>query len=66
VVVVLPSTTTANTTTPKGRTVVVCPATIRDDISCASCQLCQRQRSVIVGFPAHGTRKRTINIRLAA
>jgi len=66
VVVVLPSTTTKNTTTPKGRTVVVCPATIRDDISCASCQLCQRQRSVIVGFPAHGTRKRVINIRLAA
>lgn len=66
VVVVLPSTQTENTVTPAGRKVVVCPATQRDDVSCATCQLCQRQRSVIVGFPAHGTRHRTINLRLAA
>lgn len=66
VVVVLPSTVTANTATPAGRKVVVCPATQRDDVSCATCQLCQRQRSVIVGFPAHGTRKRVIDIKLAA
>ena len=64
VVVVLPSTTTANTTTPKGRPVVICPATQRDDVSCATCQLCQRQRAAIVGFPAHGTRKRVIDIKL--
>ena len=66
VVVVLPSTTTVNTTTPRGRPVVICPATQRDDVSCATCQLCQRQRAAIVGFPAHGTRKRTIDIKLAA
>lgn len=66
VVVVLPSTTTENTKTPAGRTVVVCPATQRDNVSCATCQLCARQRDVIVGFPGHGTRKRTIDIRLAA
>ena len=66
VVVVLPSTTTANTTTPAGRAVVICPATQRDDVSCATCQLCQRQRAVIVGFPAHGTKKRVIDIKLAA
>ena len=66
VVVVLPSTQTQNTETPAGRKVVVCPATQRDDVSCATCQLCQRQRSVIVGFPAHGSRHRTINLRLAA
>ena len=66
VVVVLPSTQTVNTTTPKGRPVVVCPATQRDDVSCATCQLCQRQRAAIVGFPAHGTRKRVIDIKLAA
>ena len=65
VVVVLPSTQTENTTTPAGRRVVVCPATQRDDVSCATCQLCQRQRSTIVGFPAHGTRKRVIDIKLA-
>ena len=66
VVVVLPSTTTQNTTTPAGRTVVICPATQRDDVSCATCQLCQRQRAAIVGFPAHGTKKRVIDIKLAA
>ena len=66
VVVVLPSTQTENTTTPAGRKVVVCPATQRDDVSCATCQLCQRQRDAIVGFPAHGTRKRVIDIRVAA
>jgi hypothetical protein len=66
VVVVLPSTQTANTVTPAGRTVVICPATQRDDVSCATCQLCQRQRAAIVGFPAHGTRKRVIDIKLAA
>ena len=66
VVVVLPSTQTQNTTTPAGRTVVICPATQRDDVSCATCQLCQRQRAAIVGFPAHGTKKRVIDIKLAA
>jgi len=55
VVVVLPIAQTNNTTTPQGRKVIVCPATIRDDVSCATCQLCQRQREIIVGFPAHGT-----------
>lgn len=66
VVVVVPSTTTKNTTTPKGRAVVICPATQRDDVSCATCQLCQRQRAAIVAFPAHGARHRVINLRLAA
>jgi hypothetical protein len=66
VVVVLPSTQTVNTVTPNGRTVIICPATQRDNVSCATCQLCQRQRSAIVGFPAHGTRKRVIDIKLAA
>jgi hypothetical protein len=66
VVVVLPSTQSQNTVTPAGRRVVVCPATQRADVSCATCQLCQRQRDTIVGFPAHGSRHRVINLRLAA
>ena len=66
VVVVLPSTATVNLKTPGGRAVVICPATQRDDVSCATCQLCQRQRSAIVGFPAHGSRHRVINLRLTA
>ena len=56
VVAVLPIEQTTNTKTPKGRAVVVCPATVRDDVSCATCQLCARaDRAVIIGFPAHGT-----------
>jgi len=66
VVVVLPSDTTQNTRTPAGRRVVVCPATQRDDVSCDTCQLCARPRDTIVGFPAHGTKRRTIDIKLAA
>jgi hypothetical protein len=62
VVVVLPHDATSNTVTPKGRRVVVCPATQRDDISCASCGLCALQRDAIVGFPAHGTSKRKANL----
>lgn len=58
VVVVLPADATQNTMTPAGRKVVVCPATIRDDVSCATCGLCARLRDAIVGFPAHGTGKK--------
>lgn len=57
VVTLLPIDQTDNTVTPAGRRVVVCPATQRDDVSCATCQLCQRQRDTIVGFPAHGSGK---------
>lgn len=59
VVVVLPASVEGNQTieTPAGNRVVVCPATYRDDVTCSSCQLCQRQRDVIVGFPAHGAQK---------
>jgi hypothetical protein len=57
IVTVLPRDTTGRTvTTPAGATVVVCPATYRDDVSCATCQLCQRaDRKTIIGFPAHGS-----------
>ena len=61
VVVVLPKETTSNTETPKGRKVVVCPATIRDDISCKTCGLCARLRDAIVGFPAHGNGSKKAN-----
>ena len=46
-------------TTPEGRPIAVCPAIYRDDVSCATCGLCQkRDRKVVVGFPAHGASKR--------
>lgn len=63
VVVVLPWDQKENVKTPEGRTVVVCPATTHDDVSCASCQLCQRgHRDTIVGFPAHGASFKKVSI----
>jgi hypothetical protein len=43
--------------TPQGRTVVTCPATYKEDVSCATCQLCGKQRETIIAFPVHGTSK---------
>jgi len=57
VAVVLPHDQTENTVTPAGNKVVVCPATIRDDVSCIDCGLCQRPKRPIIGFPAHGASK---------
>ena len=42
-----------NTTTPKGRKVVQCPAQTRN-VTCSTCGLCQRQQRAIVGFTPHG------------
>ena len=52
--------------TPAGRPVATCPATYREDTTCETCQLCQRQnRKVIVGFPAHGPgRKKALQATL--
>lgn len=50
-----------NTVTPAGRRVVVCPATTHEGVTCMSCQLCQRNHDVIVGFPAHGTKRRAVS-----
>jgi len=58
VVTVLPIDAPTKQLTPKGRVVVTCPATYRDNVSCATCQLCAvSDRSTIVGFPAHGNAK---------
>jgi len=55
---VLPSDHVGNTVTPNGRKVVVCPAITKENVTCKSCKLCARSnRSVIVGFPAHGNQK---------
>lgn len=44
--------------TPAGRIVVRCPATYRENVSCKTCELCQRaNRETIIGFPAHGASK---------
>lgn len=56
VVVIVPRGSAVTQFTPMGRKVVVCPAQRSDSVTCESCMLCQRvNRSVIVGFIAHGT-----------
>lgn len=51
-----PSTSTFKS--PAGNTIAICPAQLKDDISCKTCQLCQKvERKVIVGFIAHGSSK---------
>lgn len=64
VTVVLPSDTIGKKIeTPQGRAVTVCPATYREDVTCASCKLCAvSDRKTIVGFPAHGTQKKKADI----
>lgn len=50
--------------TPAGRHVVVCPAQLRDDVTCERCQLCYvARRKSVVGFLAHGDRKKQITER---
>jgi hypothetical protein len=60
VAVVLPSTVHGRTDifTPNGTRIVVCPATYQEKTRCVDCMLCQRQRTCVVGFPAHGNAKR--------
>jgi hypothetical protein len=55
VTVVVPASQTTNTTTPKGRKVVICPARTTLGISCATCGICAvSQRKAIIAFPALG------------
>ena len=59
VVVLLPSNAQRAVRTPAGRLVAICPATLSDRVTCANCGVCQlSDRKSIIGFPAHGMRKR--------
>ena len=60
VVVVIPEKSPNTLFTPKGRKVIACPQQNNDKITCASCRLCMKKRSVIIGFKAHGTGKKKI------
>lgn len=56
VVVLLPADQTKPLMTPGGNFVSVCPASVRDDMTCARCGICaKKDRKAIIGFPAHGT-----------
>jgi len=69
VVVVVPSDAPLKQKTPKGRSVIVCPAERKDEdgdpiIQCDRCQLCSKERRTIVAFRAHGTRKKAVDRKL--
>lgn len=49
--------------TPAGNKVIKCPAQQKEGITCKSCQLCQKvNRSVIIGFEAHGVLKNKVSL----
>jgi hypothetical protein len=44
---------------------VVCPAQTQDEMACNICELCQkRDRKSIVGFKAHGSRRKKLSAKL--
>ncbi len=62
VVSVVPTSQTKNFLTNAGNRVVICPASVRDNVTCANCGICTRaNREYIVGFPAHGTAHKTVS-----
>lgn len=63
---VVPMDVTKNTVTPAGNRVVVCPATIRDGVSCSTCKLCSvAKREYVIAFPAHGAKKKSLSVMVS-
>jgi hypothetical protein len=63
VVTVVPENSPKTIFTKGGNKVITCPATYSNsNVNCAKCQLCSKQRSVVVAFPAHGTAKKKVNL----
>lgn len=62
VVTLLPEGQKSNCKTPDGNRVIVCPATIKDGVTCANCKLCSwNTRKYIIGFPAHGNARKIVS-----
>lgn len=63
VVVIMPRDAEKVSYTPAGNKVVICPAENTDKVTCLSCGLCQlANRDYIIGFRAHGTAAKTVEI----
>lgn len=63
VVAIMPRDATKVSTTPAGNKVVICPAENTDKVTCLSCGLCQdAKRDYIIGFRAHGTAAKTVEL----
>ena len=66
VVCVLDSKTVGKVQTVDGVRIVTCPASLRDDVTCYDCGLCQRaDRDYVIGFPAHGSRVKKVDAIVA-
>lgn len=63
VVVIMPRDATKVSMTPAGNKVVICPAENTDKVNCLKCGLCQdAKRDYIIGFRAHGTAAKTVEV----
>lgn len=63
VVVLMPRDAAKVTMTPAGNKVVICPAENSDKVNCLTCGLCQvADRDYIIGFRAHGTAAKTVEL----
>jgi hypothetical protein len=61
VVTTMPANCENVTFTPNGNKIVKCPAAYKDNVTCQSCMLCAKSnRKVIIGFPAHGSKKKSV------
>lgn len=62
-VVIMPRDADKVSTTPAGNKVVICPAENSDKVNCVKCGLCQdAKRDYIIGFRAHGTAAKTVEL----
>jgi hypothetical protein len=63
VVVIMPRDAAKVSHTPAGNKVVICPAENTDKVNCLTCGLCQiADRNYIIGFRAHGTAAKTVDL----
>ena len=58
VVTIIPEGMEKKFLTPNGNTVITCPATYKDNVSCATCKFCSIKRKTIIAFPVHGISKK--------
>lgn len=61
VTTLLPEDADRTIVTPKGRKIIICPVAAEKLDSCAVCGLCAKQRQAIIGFPAHGAKKKQLS-----
>lgn len=62
-VCLLPKDETRKSFDVDGVKVVTCPATLHDDVTCASCGMCANAaREFVIGFPAHGARAKKVEV----